>query len=434
MERELPQVISNVPVAVAITEEEKHLLTKTLDNVRDDIRNNPYIIEAIRVLPVGGYRSAIGSFWNAVIDDLRRKIMFRSIELFNKEIDLRREIKTYEDFQDWVNDDELIDGAYKIGVIGWEARKVLRHAKETRHIFSGHPSSSDPSFIKVLSVMHDCIEYVLKEEMPMQIIDIDEYLTNLGTEQYDRNAIAIENALGDLPHRYKNELANRLFTVYIHPNSSTILRSNIEFCIPILWKVLPKEVKTQIIRRVDPEITRGNTDTIKFAFKFVELVQGMQYLSTVAKKYNVEPWIEKLESNPDAWEIENECVTALEPFASSIPLDLIPRYVNALTQTYVGHTGYSSYFARSDFYADGAALKIPGMFEKFDDNAIQAFIESIKTNQTLKRRIKNPAKIGRLRSLGNVVLERASDNFNELHFLEVLVDPEKETEFMGLIH
>ncbi len=131
------------------------LLEKSILNVRDEIKDNPYIAEAIRVLPVGGYRSAIGSFWNAVIDDLRNKIIHRSLSLFNKSMNLRKEIKTYEDFQNYVNDDELIEGAYKIGVIGWEASKVLKHAKETRHIFDGHPKSSDPSIIKVLGMFED---------------------------------------------------------------------------------------------------------------------------------------------------------------------------------------------------------------------------------------------------------------------------------------
>jgi len=34
-------------------------------DLREDMRNNPYIQEAVRVLPVKGYRSAIGAFWNA---------------------------------------------------------------------------------------------------------------------------------------------------------------------------------------------------------------------------------------------------------------------------------------------------------------------------------------------------------------------------------
>lgn len=48
------------------------------------MRHSPYIQEALRVPPVQGYRSAIGSFWNAVVDDLRNKIIHRSLPLFNK--------------------------------------------------------------------------------------------------------------------------------------------------------------------------------------------------------------------------------------------------------------------------------------------------------------------------------------------------------------
>lgn len=409
------------------------LIRNALLNVREDILDNPYIEEAIRVLPVGGHRSAIGSFWNAVVDDLRNKIMFRSISLFNKEMDIGRDIKTYEDFQNYVNDDQLIEGAYKIGVIGWEASKVLRHAKETRHIFSGHPSSSDPSIIKVLGMMEDCIKYVLNQEYPMQIIDINEYIALMATEDYDRNAIGIENALGDLPERYKNELANRLFSSYIHPNSSIIMRSNIEFCSPILWKVLSKKVKVQIVRRVDQEITKGNATSINLAFSFVEIVGGNIYLSLTAKKYVIEPLIKELEENLDVFKIENNCVKELERFGNDIPLELLPRYVNALTQTYVGHIGGSAYFARTDFYADGASIRIPGMFEKFDDTAVDAFINVIKTNKKLKQRITNPAKLRRLRSLGNIVIERVSENYHDKAILMYLVDETKEREFFESI-
>jgi hypothetical protein len=184
------------------------LIESKIMDIRPEMQNNPYIHEALRVLPVHGYRSAIGSIWNAVIDDLRNKVMFRSLSLFNKEIckKVGKECKTYEDFQEFVNDDVLIEGAYKIGVIGWEAQKVLKHSKETRHIFDGHPKSTEPSIIKVLAMLEDCTKYVLKEEYPLQIIDIDEYITTMGTGTYDRNTIGIENSLGELPDVYKNEL------------------------------------------------------------------------------------------------------------------------------------------------------------------------------------------------------------------------------------
>jgi hypothetical protein len=236
-------------VVIADQSEIGSLISMSLDRVRDDIRDNPYLDEAIRVLHVKGYRSAIGSVWNAVVDDLRNKIIYRSVELFNKAISPTKKIETYEDFQNQVNDDQLIDGAYKIGVVGWEASKILRHAKETRHVFDGHPKSTEPSVIKVLAMLDDCVKYVLSQPYPSKIIDISDYLAQMAESNYDRNEIAIENALTELPDIYKNELANRLFSAYTHAGSSSILRSNIEFATPMLWSVLPKDVKQQIVRR-----------------------------------------------------------------------------------------------------------------------------------------------------------------------------------------
>jgi hypothetical protein len=405
------------------------LFERSLLSVRDDMAENPYILEALRVLPARGYRSAIGSFWNAVVDDLRNKIMHRSLSLFNKTVRLPKEIKTYEDFQNHVSDDQLIEGAYNIGVIGWEASKILKHAKETRHIFDGHPKSSEPSIIKVLGMMDDCIKYVLKAEYPYQIVDIDEYMSVIGSGKFDRNRVAIETALGDLPEVYKNELANRLFSGYIHPDSSTILRSNIEFAVPILWRVLPKEVKVQIVRRVDQIIAKGDIAVTEQGFAFVQTVRGMRYLSQIARRYKVQPLVKKLRKNLDNWSIEDEAVRDLEIYAPYIPLDLLPGYVSALTHTFVGHMGSSAYYARRDFYADGAALLIPKMFEAFDDRAAEAFVEAVKSSKILRTRLHYPAKLSRLRALGNIVLEKVSEAFPQRDFLEALSDESKEERF-----
>ncbi len=222
-----------------------------IENVREDIRDNPYIEETMRVLSVEGYRSAIGCFWNAVVDDLRNKILYRSIKLFNKEMKPRKEIKTYEDFQDNVNDEMLLDGAYKIGIIGWEAHKVLKQAKETRNIFDGHPRSSNPTAIKALSLIEDCIKYVLSQEYPPQIIDIDEYIHLMEKSEFDRNEYVVSDALTDLPDIYKDELINRLLVAYIDDMCSTIMRANIEFVAPILWKVLRKETILQVVKTME---------------------------------------------------------------------------------------------------------------------------------------------------------------------------------------
>ncbi len=424
--------MSNELIKIEMSEVEP-LLKKSIMNVRDEIMDNPYIIEAIKVLPVGGYRSAIGSFWNAVVDDLRNKIIYRSLSLFNKSIDFRREIKSYDDFQNYVNDDDLIEGAYKIGVIGWEASKILKHSKETRHIFDGHPKSSDPSIIKVLGMFEDCIKYVLNEPYPPQIIDISEYIGTMNSIDFDRNEIAVSNAIEELPEIYKSELINRIFKSYNIEESSTELRSNIEFIAPLLWKVLPKEHKNQIVKSLDKIISESNTQKTKRAFKFIQIVKGNIYLSANSRNYIIKPLVDNLKSNLDEWDNENKYVKLLEQYASYIPAELLKDYVWSLTHTYIGYVGGSRQFSRSDFFANAAAPKIQSMFELFDDNAAMAFVETIKESTTLKSRISSPSKLNRLRTLGNIVSEKISTSFSEKEFIETLVDEAKEKEFFKSI-
>jgi hypothetical protein len=87
---------SGQTVVVTNSREVADLFSRAIDNVRDDARDNPYLAEVQRVLPVGGYRSAIGSVWNAVVDDLRSKIIHRSVELFNTSVPLSRQSATVE--------------------------------------------------------------------------------------------------------------------------------------------------------------------------------------------------------------------------------------------------------------------------------------------------------------------------------------------------
>jgi hypothetical protein len=147
----------------------------------------------------------------------------------------------------------------------------------------------------------------------------------------------------------------------------------------------------------------------------------------------IKPLIDELKDNLDTWKVENRCVEELSVYAGQIPPALVEDYVWSITQTFVGHTGGSAQYSRTDFYANGAAAYIPAMFEAFDDTAVEAFVLALKKNSTLKRRINNPTKLNRLRSLGNIALERASSQHSGRDLLEKLVTPEREPEFIEAI-
>lgn len=412
---------------VVLPEEHLIYLQKELTNVRVDLFDNKYINEAHKVLTAGGLRSAIGCYWNAVSDDLRRKVMHRSLDLFNKE--MNKNVKDYEGFQRDVTDNELIEGAYKIGVLSWEAKKVIHQARETRNIFDGHPDSSDPSLFKVLNMLADCNKYVLSQEFSVPIINVNDYITKMDTDTYDKHELAVEQAFIDLPIVYKSEMVNKFFTYYTSDNISTRFRGNIEFGFPILWTVLPKESREQLSQRFDRMYLEADVDKNKKGIELLCLVDGLRYLSSTTRKLIFEPKIKALEENLDNWNEEAKIVRELLAYGSVIPDSLIERFVNAITLTYVGYQGSSYSFARTAFFSDGAASRISKMFEKFDNKSAEAFINTIRANSTLKTRISKVGQLKRLRTLGDILLNKPEITGDVRNFLELLVDETKTKEF-----
>ena len=423
----MTELVRRTPSEIILPADKLDYLQKELTNVREDLIDNKYIIEARTVLKAGGLRSTIGCYWNAVVDDLRKKVMHRSLDLFNKE--MGKNVKTYEDFQNNITDNDLIEGAYKIGVLSWEAKKIMHQARETRNIFDGHPDSSDPNLFKVLNMIADCNRYVLSQEYPIPIINVNDYIIKMDADTYDKNELAIEQAFVDLPEVYKKEMANKIVTYYISDSISTRFRANIEFSFPILWRVLPKEIRQQIGKRFDKSYIEGDAETNKKAIELLILVDGLRYLSTTTRRLIYEPKIKFLEEHLDDWAEEARVVKELEAYGSVVPDELVGRFVSALTLTFVGYKGSSYSYSRTAFYSNGAAHTVSKMFEKFDNKSAEEFVNTIKTNQKLKSRIRGAAQLNRLRTLGNIILNKAGIKDSVKSFLEILVDDKQTKEF-----
>ncbi len=424
------EIIEAPEHALQISQAEADYIKKALNDVREEFKDNPYLAEARRVLLVKGYRSAIGSYWNAVVDDLRNKVLHRSLDLFNKEMQttLKREVKSYEDFQNYVTDYDLVEGAYKIGVLDWEARKILHHSREVRNIFDGHPRSSEPSVIKVIDLIIDGNKYVLSQEYPPAIVNIDQYIATMDTPDYLRDELAVEQTLGDLPDVYKTELINRLFDIYKHEATSITLRSNIEFCAPILWRFLPKETKHQIGKRVDRELQTGQGRPFEQAVRFLILADGsLRYTATATRQVIFAREIQSLERCLDTWEEEGRICARLELYGMSVPQNLLHRYVCALTHTYVGYQGQRAYYSWS------AAPIIRRIFAGFDEQAADAFAKCVKESAILHNRLGNRNQLERLRNLGNILLERTNAKSSTHKLLALLCDESKEKGFYRTI-
>lgn len=403
--------------------EKLEYLQRELTNVRDELNENKYINEARIVLQAGGLRSAIGCYWNAVSDDLRRKVMHRSLDLFNKE--MTKSVKTYEDFQNHVTDNDLIEGAYKIGVLSWEEKKIMHQARETRNIFDGHPDSSDPSLFKVLNMIVDCNRYVLSQDFPIPIINVNDFIVKMDTDIYDKHELAVEQAFIDLPEIYKNEMSNKLYTYYVGDTISTRFRANLEFSFPVLWRVYPREIRQQLGQRFDKMYLEGDSSKNEKGIELFKIIDGLKYLSTTTRKLIYEPTIKNLEDHLDDWDEEEKAVKELVSFGSVVPDDYVSRLVTALTLTFVGYKGISYRYGRTEFFSNAAAPRITRMVEKFDNKSAEEFVNAIKVNSTLKSRIRTVAQLRRLRTLGDILLNKPEIKEETKIFLELLVDESK---------
>jgi len=309
----------------------------------------------------------------------------------------------------------------------------MHQARETRNMFYGHPKTSDPGLIKVLNLISDCNKHVLSEEFPPSIIDITTYLSQMDSSSYDRNDIDVEQAFSDLPSIYKTELINRFFTTYISGSISSELRANIEFCIPILWSTVTKNDKKQIGKRFDKLIVEGHKDIINRGLRYIRLVKGLMYVSTTSRKVVISPIVEKLNNSLDDWELEAKYAKELAPFSKFIPDTSLTEYVEAITKTFVGYKGSSRQFSRTDFYSNSAATYIKKMFHRFDTKATEIFVETIKKDEKLTRRIKNSGQLKRLRILGNIIIENNIGSEESVSLIEILCDEDREAEFYEAI-
>lgn len=147
----------------------------------------------------------------------------------------------------------------------------------------------------------------------------------------------------------------------------------------------------------------------------------------------LQPLVEELTAQQDNWQKENELVKRLEPYSAYMPDALIEPYVSALTMTYVRSVGRSSYHNRTNFFADGAALRIPKMFQTFDDKAAAAFVKVVQNSVDLRSRIQYPIKMERLRTLGELLVQKVSVTSPDMEFLNVLVDPAQERMLLSFL-
>lgn len=144
MEQSLEIIKRNMPIIEEVQQKIIELEPAAKDiytRIRPEKQRNKYIESSIKLFLLGEYRNAMDNIWQATIDDIREKVLARSITFFNQE--MKTSISKYSDFQDKkIQDNDLIEGAYKIDIYDFETKEKLHINRNIRNKFLDHPKRS----------------------------------------------------------------------------------------------------------------------------------------------------------------------------------------------------------------------------------------------------------------------------------------------------
>jgi hypothetical protein len=168
-----------------------------------------YIEKAQRAAGVGLWDSVMLYFWNEAMHDLRRKVVAYGIEYFPSTQKLSDQDSLRED----INDYELIEGCFQLGIISKEAWFFLQQCRDIRNQYTAaHLSDSQIDMMEALNFIKNCVKYVLTHELPSPGFSIRDFMVRLSNHDVSDMIAEIEMGINDQAPEIRKIILNRLFS------------------------------------------------------------------------------------------------------------------------------------------------------------------------------------------------------------------------------
>lgn len=366
--------------------------------VRPECRG-PYIEKAQRAAEAGLWDSAVLYFWNESMNDLRRKVMAYGIEYFPAPPNTT--LADEESLRENLNDYELIEGCYQLGIISKEAWFFLQQCREIRNQYTAaHLSDSDIDVLEAQNFIKNCVKYVLTQEPPSPGFSIRDFMQRLRNHDIRGMVEEIRTAVKDQAIEIQRALLNRLFSEYVDVNCPTTLRENIEAIAPDLWEFVDEQAHQELGQRYVRVRVGPSQDAALLAFNFFKIVNGLQAIPDAYRRPIYEGHAQSLlNAHFGANNFYNEGPVArrLAQIGSDVPKEAAPLYAKAVILSFIGN----SYGHCWD--ADPPNRE---MISKFNIDCVRATIHLLESDKDIQSALTNAEPSKRLKTLVGLLLDR----------------------------
>lgn len=377
---------------------EKDISWDSIENaIRDESKGN-FIDKAKRAVEVGLWDSAMLYFWNESMKDLRKKVMTYGIEYFPNTQNTN--IKKEDDLSEKINDYNLIDGCFQIGIITKEAWFFLQKCREIRNQYtSAHLSDSQIDRLEALNFIKNCVKYVLTNDPPSPGFNIRSIIERMKEKGTSNNINEIKTAILEQAEEIRKALVNRFFSEFVDVNCDAELRSNIESIAKDIWDKTDEETKNEIGQRYVKIAVGMSQESASLAFKFFKIINGIGKIPEAYRRPMFEKYAKDLLNayhESDNFYKEGPKSKELFDMGFDVPIEAANLYTKAVLLSYLGN---------SFGYCWEANVSNEKMIKKFNVHCIKESIELINNDRDVQSVLLEDKTIKRLKNYLNILLQ-----------------------------
>ncbi len=325
-------------------------ITGTMDP--DIKRNSYYLSKFFAATTVGLFDAALNYLWDAIVENLRYKIIKFDVGYFfdshpNRGISSNSH-RNEEELRK-ISDQDLIDGSLAIGIITNVIYQEISLIKYMRnHASAAHPNLNEIRGLSLIGWLDACNKGLFEKEFPTSAVVAQKFIVQIkSTPNLSPENIRYANK--SLSEELKTEqidsLLKALIGVYLDPQSPPHARNNVFHFAEILWKLSSDSPKNEIgiqYAHYSANQIEQKTSLIK---SFLEKVNGLSYLPEDVRILELENLIQTLRNTHNSSNnFYNEPPVAKEirkyvSDTGKIPKQIRANYVKVLISCRLGN-GY----------------------------------------------------------------------------------------------
>jgi hypothetical protein len=271
-----------------------------LDRVSDEQRaRSIYISKFIAACASGLFDAALNYLWDETISELRRRVSQYDLSYFFDTAvgspEKRKRLNSIEDL-DKIDDNELIVGAHKIGLISDLGFKHLDFIRYMRNWASAaHPNQNQITGLQLVAWLETCILEVINLPLSNVVVEIKRLLANIKTNAITpTEAKEIAAFFANLTQDQANSLVSGFFGIYTDSSTTSQTRENIHRLLPYLWNRVDEPTRQQFGIKYGRFVANNEQQPKTLALAFLEIVGGKSYIPDDLRALEIEGAIETL--------------------------------------------------------------------------------------------------------------------------------------------